>query len=316
MKKIPFILLFVSTFAFLQAEYSFDLLQPYPRAEVSYDFGGGYRQDNLKWSISGYRGVPDILSELQWKDLQMAQVYGQIKIALGCIYLKTKGGYANIFHGSNQDSDYLESGRNFEFSRSKARTSGSAFDILGGVGVRFPFFCERLILIPVGGYSDSEIDLHDRHGNQIINYYSPDDVGPFPGLHSKYKAKWFGPWAGLDAEVRLYPSTIRLLGSFEYHWADYRGTGHWNLRDDFAGNIHHKACGFGLVGMLGLQYEIWCGFTLSLYGIAQHWHASDGRHWVKVYTGNPYAPTEKIGTKLNKVTWNSYSALATIGYNF
>lgn len=315
MRKNTLILLILAYCSFLHAEYSFDILDYYPRAEVNYDFGGGYRYDNLKWSIAGSNGSPNILSELNWKDLQMAQVFGQIKIALGCVYFKVKGDYANIFHGKNQDSDYLESGRQFEFSRSYAKTNGSAFDILGGVGVRFPFFCERLYLIPVGGYSDSEIDLHDRNGVQKISYFAPELVGPFAGLHSKYKAKWFGPWAGLDMEWRWYSCNLRILSSFEYHWADYRGRGHWNLRDDFAGDIHHRSCGYGVVGMLGLQHEVWCGFTVSLYGIAQHWHANQGRHWVKVFTGRG-AQTEKIGTKLNEVNWNSYSVLLTIGYNF
>ena len=304
----------------LFAEYSFDVLEPYPRAEVSYDFGGGFRSDCLKWNIAGSRSGPDILSELTWRDLHMAEVFGQINIGVGCIYLKAKGDYANIFHGKNQDSDYLESHRQREYSRSYAKTDGSAFDILGGAGIRFPFFCEHLYIIPVGGYADSELDLCDKQGYQAVDLFDEDNLGSFPGLHSKYKAKWFGPWAGVDAEWRFYQQSIRLLGSFEYHWATYKGNGHWNLRRDFAGNIHHSANGYGLVGLLGLQNEFWCGWTMSLYGNYNYWHADRGRHSIRVYASdlNSYSSSEtvKLGTRLNEVTWQSYSVLLTVGYNF
>ena len=51
--------------------------------ESSIELGGSARIDCVDWCISGPGGVPNILSELTWENLDICQVEGQLK-ALTC----------------------------------------------------------------------------------------------------------------------------------------------------------------------------------------------------------------------------------------
>ena len=51
---------------------------PWP-STFNIDFGGGYRQDKFKWSIAGPNNYPNVLSEIQWRKLRIAQVGGMAK---------------------------------------------------------------------------------------------------------------------------------------------------------------------------------------------------------------------------------------------
>jgi Protochlamydia outer membrane protein len=277
--------------------------------ETEADLGVGYRRDNLKWTIAGPNGFPNILSSLDWKGLGICQIVGTARVVTqNHIYARAKADYGVIVSGKNIDSDYLGNDRTFEISRTKNDAGkGEVYDLTAGVGYQFSFFCDSLKIAPLVGYSHNEQHLRQYHGNQVIGFVFSG--GRFPGLHSNYRAKWQGPWIGVDASYDI-DCSWNLYGSLEYHWAHYHGTGHWNLNTAFIRDFKQTSqdASGGLV-TIGATYLICDGWTL---GIELNYIA------MKVHHGRDrvYFDFGTFGSKLNSVKWHSASYLATVGYKF
>ena len=172
--------------------------------QAKFEGTGGYRQDNLNWTIAGNSAgtSPNILSELEWEDLQILEVQGKAEIVLAEHFvLDGIGSYGQIMSGENQDSDFLGDNRTFEFSRSNNDAeSGSVLDLSGGAGIRIhldeyaeKLESEKLHLTLLGGYSYHEQNLEITNGFQTIPF-----TGSFAGLDSRYETQWEGPWAGFS----------------------------------------------------------------------------------------------------------------------
>lgn len=82
----------------------------YDKAEIY--FKTGYRRDELRWNKAGPGGQPNILSELTWKDIEIATVnlgatlYTKENWLVNLDFL-----YGEIYDGKNQDSDYFGNNR-------------------------------------------------------------------------------------------------------------------------------------------------------------------------------------------------------------
>lgn len=285
----------------------------------------GYRQDRLTWTIADPTGSPNILSELQWNDLRIWEIKGQFEV-LFCdrIYVRGYADYGKIFHGRNRDSDYAGNDKTLEFSRSKAKSDkGEVFDFSGGIGYQFhlgDWFClcdTDWTFTPLLGYSYHEQHLRDYDGVQLINSAFNEfgeevpagPLGPFPGLHSNYRAKWRGPWVGFDT---CYPISCdwKVFGSFEYHWAHYHGTGHWNLRPDFIKDFTQTSNnGHGYVIDAGTSYDFWCNWSAGLTFSYQWMRSGSGRDRTFFISG----PAD---TRFNGATWHNWSILADLGYAY
>lgn len=281
----------------------------------------GYRQDNLHWSIADPTGSPNILSELQWKNIQIWEAKAQGRVLfLDTLYVRGSADYGRIFHGSNQDSDYAGDDKTLEFSRSRADSNkGEVFDFSGGVGLQITLcLCNApLRLVPLIGYSYSEQHFRDSHGELLINSaFSPlgdelplGDLGPFPGLHSNYRAKWRGAWIGVDAFWPLY-CDVDLFATFEYHRVKYHGTAHWNLRTDFVRDFQQKAKnGYGYYGSAGFKYKLCCDSYVGLTGSYTWMNSKHG-------TDTTYFALGPETTRFNGATWHSWSILADVGIDF
>ncbi len=283
--------------------------------DSSLNVGYTYRQDALNWNIGFADGTPNILSELSWKDLYIHQV-----TAVGTVttknqfYLRGIADYGQIYHGRNQDSDYLGDNRTFEFSRSINKANkGEVFDLSIAVGRLFSSQCHTIRLVPLIGYSLHEQHLKMTDGDQVLFLLNPASEGPIEGLDSSYNAKWFGPWVGVDLFFDYTP-TVTFFGTFEYHYSTfYRGEGDWNLRTDFLDNFHHKAQGHGLSGALGLKYHLYANWELSLIASYQKWTTKKGNHTVLVDLDGVFA---LAGAQLNRVNWHSGALTAAAGYSF
>ena len=289
--------------------------EPFLSTEIKVQ--GGKREDDFSWNIAGdSQGEnPDILSELTWNDLKMKQVSGRAKATfVGNYVVDLFGAYADIYSGSNQDSDYFGDGRTLEFSRSNNKSEdGEAMDLSGGFGYQFivPVLPDVLALdafdaVLLGGYSYHEQNLIITDGQQTI-----PSSGPLPSeLHSNYWAEWEGPWFGLE----LLGNKKKLKGSlrFEYHWADYYGSANWNLRTDFAHpkSFEHIADGAGFLFDLGLGYQLTKSWSLDFNHIFQNWETTDGIDRTFFNDGTI------IETRLNEVNWTSYAMNLGVTYKF
>lgn len=273
---------------------------------------GGWRRDELKWSIAGFQDTPNILSELTWDDLNIALVSGRaiLDLPVGLI-IKAEGDYGKILSGEVQDSDYFGDNRTIEFSRSNSDAGkGEVYDLSAAVG--YPLMDYELFsLVTYGGYSSHHQNLRIYNGRQTVESDFSPPIGPIPGLDSKYDARWSGPWVGAEADINLWD--VLLSVTYEYHWGRYRGKGFWNLRQDLVGGFTHTADMHGNVLKARIEKLFNC-WLLGLEVSGQEWRSQDG------HDETPFIDPEVglvIGqTKLNPVKWRSIAIQATAGIMF
>lgn len=280
---------------------------------VNIDFGWGYRQDKFEWSIAGLKNYPNVLSELKWHDLRISQIGGEASYVSWRNYaVRIAGDYGNIYHGENKDADFLLDGKKGLTSLSKNDAGkGYVYDINGGVGYRCTSTCGRFVATPLVGYAWHGQNLHIFDGNQIIDTVNCA-IGPFPGLHSKYKARWYGPWVGIDFRAQV-ECCAYLFGNFEWHQNTYRATGCWNLRSDL-GPFHHKAYGHGYVVTLGGNWEIWRKWSIGVVGNYRNFRTGSGRESLEVIHGPDCV--ERSTTKFNGAKWHSWSISGLAAWRF
>lgn len=275
----------------------------------------GYRVDNLVWSIQGMDGVPNILSELSYKDIKSYLLGLDARVVLcNNVYFRADFDYGWILSGLDQDSDYRGNNRTLEFIRSTAQVNDDyVYDLTLGVGYLFDICDTGLSIAPMVGYTHNEQHFRSTHGFTHLNVDFPDSVGPIFGLNSTYFTEWDSGWIGFDAGYQL--CDFFLWGNYEFHWATYHASAHWNLREEFIGNFHHHAnCGNGNVGRLGASYALCDGWTIGLEGLYQRWCTSHGIDRTNVQvSGDVVIPAR---TRLNPVHWRAWSISADIGYVF
>lgn len=278
--------------------------------EFKFNYYGGYRIDNLQWTIAGIDNNPNILSELIFENLNIIQ--GKIQVTKKLtpqMYFNGDLNLGLIIKGSNQDSDYLGNDRTQEFSRSNNDCNGNAvFDISGALG--WHLLNTDVILTGLIGYAINGQNLLITNGYQTL-YIDPDtgavgEPGPINDLNTTYKAFWNGLWIGFRLESK---SKQKLFCEYEYHIIDYYGEGNWNLRSDFAHpkSFSHEASGHGQVISLGTtflnnQYQFIICFNLG------NWETNSGTD--KTY----FSDGTTIKTKFNGANWDTKSLMISFKY--
>lgn len=268
-----------------------------------------YREDNLDWNIAG-NGV-NILSELAWKNLAIAQLQAAVKFNMKDDWrIRAELGYGTIISGTNQDSDYDGNNRTQEFSRSNNKAGGDVRDASIALGKTFRLLDQTvgkfIYITPYIGLSAHQQNLTMTNGVQTI-----PATGPFAGLASAYDAQWRGPWIGFDAIIETGRS-LSLIVNAEYHLADYSAQANWNLRDDFAHPVSfkHSAKGRGIVLTGGTSYPIAANWTLNTTFKYQDWVTRAGND--RIYFSNGSVGS----TRLNAVNWESMAYNLEIVHQF
>lgn len=279
---------------------------------VNLDFGAGYRQDDFKWSIAGLDNFPSVLSELEWKNLQIAQVEGSLSYASCRNYaFRVSGDYGHIYDGKNKDTDYFSNDSDDIFSLSHNKAGkGSVYDVEGGVGYRVISNCARFTATPLVGYSYHGQNLSIYDGKQIFSL-APTDLSNIDGLNTSYHAHWYGPWFGLDFNAQVEKCAY-IFGNFEWHIVSYRGRGHWNLRPEL-GPFYHKAHGFGYSAVLGGNWEIWDNWSIGVVGTYRNMRT---RHGTEKFTIKTDEGDLKGKTRFNQAKWQSFSVSGIVAYRF
>lgn len=290
--------------------------------------GSGYRSGELAWNIAHPSGSPDVLSELEWKGLDIFQTEVEGQVWLGSAHrpnlslcIKGSAAYGWVVDGDNRDSDYAGDHRTLEFSRSENNgDGGNVLDLSIAAGPQFKLWQGKLAIALLAGWSYHEQNLELSDGQQTlsdaglaatIGEKPPPAIGPISGLDSSYDTKWWGPWLGTDLTWQL-SKRATLCGAFAWHFADYEAEADWNLRDDLAHPVsfRHYANGRGLTLGLGLEYQLNSAWLLELSYDYQDWQADDGSSYSYAAAGG------SSRTRLNEVNWRSHSALLSLGYQF
>jgi hypothetical protein len=205
----------------------------------------GYRQDRGQWTISGGEEGPNIISDLEWEDLEVYEVRISGEVPLGRVMLEGSLAYGDMVDGSNRDSDYAFDNREGEFSRSTADTEGDTLDLEVSVVVPFRVTESGILLRPLLGYGLHVQNHTDTNGVQVVDdpgleaalfgevsSLGAEDgfLGPFEGLNSTYDAEWTGPFVGLHARIPVGPRGM-LLARYQFYVIQYDADLYWNLRD-------------------------------------------------------------------------------------
>lgn len=290
--------------------------------------GSGYRTGELDWNIAGPSDTPDVLSELEWKELDIFQTEAKGQAWFGSanwpelsLCIKGSAAYGWVVDGKNRDSDYAGDHRTSEFSRSENNgDGGNVLDLTIGAGPQIKLWQGKLTMAVLVGWSYHEQNLEITDGNQTlsdaglaasIGASAPPAVGTIPGLDSSYDTKWWGPWLGTDLTWQLNERAT-LCGAFAWHFADYEAKANWNLRTDLAQPVsfRHFANGRGLTLGLELEYQLNDTWLLELSYDYQDWQADDGNSYSYAAGGG------SSRAHLNEVNWRTHSALLSLGYQF
>lgn len=289
---------------------------------TSLSLSAGYRTDRLNWHIAGNRqgSDPNIRSELTWSDIEIYQVKVTARtVVRDKIYLRAALDYGTVIDGDNRDSDYDGDDRTLEFSRSDNGVDGNdVWDATIGIGPRFSFFSDALVVSPLIGYAVSAQDLNIVDGHQTLSTPpSTVPVGPIGDLDSRYETTWKGPWAGVDlmfsAPIATGPfSMFRFILSGEYHWVDYEAEANWNLRDDFRHplSFSHDADGDGLTVAAEIFLEAGRRWGISMGINMTRMTADDGVD--RVYFADGTTQT----VQLNDVRWRTVTVEAGLTFRF
>lgn len=299
---------------------------------------GGYRIDDLDWNIAAnFAGSPpNIISELSWSDLETYQVSTNGQLVSGneifpvLMKLRWEFGYGFIVGGDNQDSDYAGDNRTLEFSRSNNNSDdGSMIDATVGVGPHFYSANKRFNWAILVGYSYHEQNLTMTDGNQTLSDQANADLlglgiivqplGTFPGLDSTYETQWWGPWLGVDLEIKP-TGNFMMRSFFEFHFAEYEAKADWNLRSDLAHPVSFKhwgdadygpSDGYGIVAGVNLTLNFSRFWSLSIGAKYQQWKIENG-------IDRTYAPDGSIigNQPLNEVNWESIGGSLGVTYRF
>ena len=280
--------------------------------------GADYRRAQLDWNIAGdiAGNNPNVLSELIWRDMEIAQLSAAVQANLGVhLVLQGSGAYGYIMNSNNQDSDYLGDNRSIEFSRSLNKGAGNISDASLALGYRFSVFDDSVgrfaQIIPMAGYSDHRQNLRIKDGTQVIPVSAE---GPIPGLDTTYDAEWKGPWLGLNMRLEASERTAILI-DLAYHWADYTAVADWNLRSDLAHPVsfRHDSTGTGIVTVVALAHRLGSHWELLARLESQHWTGKTGVDTTyDTSTGSIVADI----THLNVVHWRSRVAGLAATYHF
>jgi hypothetical protein len=271
--------------------------------ESSVELYGGYRQDNLSWSIAGIDGSPNILSELSFDDVVSLEVGVDLDLRAPVGFeAEIALRYGEIVDGSNRDSDYMGDDRTGEWSRSdNAVDDDDVWDTSVGIGWGIDWTDRRsgrsARFTPMIGYAINQQNLRLSDGVQTI-----PPSGSFPGLDSTYQSEWRGPWIGLHS---LYEGAPRWqLGlDLEFHWGDYEAVADWNLRTDLQHprSFEHDADGRGLRLLLEGIRQLGRRSDLTLRLGLEDWETDAGTDRIYLADGSV------VSTRFNGAQWQSLS---------
>lgn len=288
------------------------------------EVGGGWGKGKFDWNIATPDREIDVLSELEWENLQ----YWNTRLYTGLhltpeVIITFEGNYGQLYEGHCDDSDYSLSGRKnrWSFSRSTANR-GEIFDYSFGGAYDFCWSgasinADRVALRPVAGWECAAQHLRQMSPSHFIyngnnDPFDPNDLlihGDYTGLHSNYRGRWQGPWTGLFCNIKW--TRFHLNGGFEYHWLNYLGTGHWNLRREFYDDFRQTGRGEGLKLKFSTSYDLTEIWSVGLMGTYTDYHIKGGIDRVRFYDpNNPDFPDDTIleaRTRLNAVHWHAFT---------
>lgn len=233
--------------------------------ETKLELSQGYRRDHLTWNISGYKGHPNILSELKYKHINTYTSRLTGSVSKNNYFVKGMFGYGVITSGKNIDTDYLRDNRKDKFSQSTSSVTGD-YTIDSAIQAGYHFRpTSSLVLSPSIGYSIYTQKFRDKNGYEnFAKYpYGSKKNQKLHGLNSTYHAKWYSSQIGLRADQKI-TDEISIFGEYTFLYpVKYRAKGYWNLRKLNFSQHGEASRSFGNIGLLGAEYKLTKNWSLK-----------------------------------------------------
>jgi hypothetical protein len=256
----------------------------YVPGKLQLSLAGGYRQEDLRWSIAGNANGqhPNMLSELKWKSVGGPATTMHILFNF-YNHWQLEGEYERLFFASGKvaDTDYGGNNRtNVIYSAQFHAGKGGTDRWQAGLAYRLPVTNEFSIT-PSAGYG---------FFHQSLYLYGS------PGLNSTYKTKWTGPYGQILCSMEL-TKKFGLNAGLRYSQMRYRASANWNLIQEFRHpeSFRHTANGYGLNVHTSMLYRISNMHSIGIKGIYSRWQT--GRGIDELY----YAAGGSEQTQLNEV---------------
>lgn len=259
---------------------------------ASVQVGAGYRQDYVNWKIQTPDiVVPDAVSHLKFRDMDIVTTGVKIKANLGCsIFFRTSFDYGWVEDGRLREDDaFLTAATSTVFDGGVATSASYLesvvhnrmrhshvwdFDI--GVGYPIQCWCDDFQIAPMVGFSYDRqfLRVHD-HAHIYDGFTTAQEallgIVPTGESNSKYTFSAWGPWLGLDA-VYASQDCWSLYGEFELHFARLRRERDSNTGFEFFDDYERTNSGWGAVFKVGGNYvlcENW--FVDASFEWSQYW---------------------------------------------
>ncbi len=325
--------------------------QPFlTRGDTTWGFTVGARVNNFDWNIASDAtgtATPNILSELEWRDVVLLEGEAEIRheepldifFIEGGLHLEGSINAGLPVSGENQDSDFNGDDRTDEFSRTIADTGGYSVGGKAAVGYRIYLTGDpsrRAVAIARNAKARRERKAHaiKKATNKAIpaitmtplagysvqqQRYSMSDVvreipaGGILGVRdfdAHYLATWYGPFIGLEADISGKKNMVRLRG--EYHYLDFYGEGFWRGRTVFRQDpsYKHEANGDGFLMNAEYAYALDDDYALTvdaMYNLREAEYGIDRTYFVD---------NDTALIRLNEVNDESYALRLGLRYDW
>lgn len=277
---------------------------------------GGYREDWIKFHIGGENRHHKNFSQVEWRELKIAQISGSINYSTyHHYYMRASGDYGRIVDGAGTVSnkwtvhqptqggdkhhhllqDRGTSGQNsslmqlqstnhshhhhrHEFSKQSADADmGYVCDLSGGLGWKVISGGARSWVAGLIGYSYERQSLKLKNFKQTRDTLNLIVPEALNSVHGSYRTRWVGPFVGIDFLGKV-ECDVTIFGSAEWHVCDYRGEGTWQRHPAYKAEIRHHARGYGAVATLGFDWAPWDHWGFGLIANYQQWSTRKGRN--------------------------------------
>jgi hypothetical protein len=280
---------------------------------------------NIASDLTGAE-TPNVLSELLWDDMDTWALESRVNIGLGRSFkIGARVGLGVIRDGNASDWDYAGDNRTDLFSYAIATVDGE-HQIYGDINIGWEFsnsfevpvmrlgksgksmaLASTIAVTPRIGYAYSKHEILFKNGVQLV-----PDLGPFEGLHSKYKPEWQGMYAGVDGSFRIAGPVHLLVSAQFYPSLRYRADASWNLRGDLSSptSFRHSADGSGFAYEAGLRWQVDTLMSIALSYRELSFDTDPGR--AQVYS----IDFGEISTRLNEADWESKGYVLEFRWRF
>lgn len=281
---------------------------------LTFDIGGGYRQDNLKVTSfpSPAPNTPAQEFHVKWNSLEMGVVETNAQF-LACEHYLVKmdfdfGWFTN--ENGNQTTKAIQVGTGQLDQYLQSPTQGRVYDISGAIGYQFNWCGFRYALTPLLGYSYHYQNLTNR---KFKNVQNPDQS---PNIKTNTRNRWRGATLGFTATAQICPEWLWYF-TYEFHWLRFRAEiDEWfdyETPNETQSKIHQKVNGaHGNEFILGTMYQFCDDWFLGLKVDYKNFWGSKGSFTVETLIPHAISPSQP----LRNLHWDSFIATIDVGYIF